>query len=110
MVKWFKRDKPKTTEKQEPAADKEGEAGPVSAPQPSTPTTAEQESPAAPSPGRDSSFKEAEAAEEKKGFLNRLRERLSGTRAVLTTRVDHLLLGVREIDADVLEELEEILI
>lgn len=54
---------------------------------------------------------ESEApANKKKGLLARLKERLAGTRAVLTTRVDHLLLGVKEIDEDVLEELEEILI
>ena len=46
----------------------------------------------------------------KKGFLARLKERLADTRAVLNTRVDHLLLGVKEVDDDVLEELEEILI
>lgn len=46
----------------------------------------------------------------KKGFLARLKERLSGTRAVLNTRVDHLLLGVKQIDDDIIEELEEILI
>ena len=48
--------------------------------------------------------------EKRKGWLSKLKDRLSGTRAILTTRVDHLLLGVREIDDDVLEELEEILI
>ncbi|MFH1138271.1 MAG: signal recognition particle-docking protein FtsY [Pseudomonadota bacterium] len=53
---------------------------------------------------------ELEPEKKKKGFLARLKERLSGTRAVLTTRVDHLLLGIKEIDEDVLEELEEILI
>ena len=54
---------------------------------------------------------EAPAEKPKKvGFFARLKERLSGTRAVLTSRVDHLLLGVKEIDEDVLEELEEILI
>jgi len=46
----------------------------------------------------------------KKGFLARLKEGLAKTRAVLSTRVDHLLMGVKEIDEDVLEELEEILI
>lgn len=48
--------------------------------------------------------------ENKKGFLARLKEGLAKTRAVLNTRVDHLLMGVKEIDEDVLEELEEILI
>ena len=49
-------------------------------------------------------------AETKKGFLARLKDRLAETRAVLNTRVDHLLLGIKEIDEDILEELEEILI
>ena len=48
--------------------------------------------------------------DKKKGFLSRLKDRLSGTRAVLNTRVDHLLLGVKKIDEDIIEELEEILI
>ncbi|MDY6850544.1 MAG: signal recognition particle-docking protein FtsY [Thermodesulfobacteriota bacterium] len=52
----------------------------------------------------------AEKPKDKKGLLARLKERLANTRAVLNTRVDHLLLGVKEIDEDVLEDLEEILI
>lgn len=51
-----------------------------------------------------------EKPKDKKGLLAKLKERLAGTRAVLNTRVDHLLLGVKEIDEDVLEDLEEILI
>ncbi|MBW1708463.1 MAG: signal recognition particle-docking protein FtsY [Deltaproteobacteria bacterium] len=51
-----------------------------------------------------------EVVNNKKGFLARLKERLAGTRAVLTTRVDHLVMGVKEIGDDVLEDLEEILI
>ncbi len=48
--------------------------------------------------------------EEKRGFFKRLRTRLSNTRKAFTNRIDELLLGKREIDEDLLEELEEILI
>jgi len=48
--------------------------------------------------------------ESRPGFLARLKARLAETRAILTTRVDHLLLGIKEIDEDVIEDLEEILI
>ncbi|HMK65109.1 MAG TPA: signal recognition particle-docking protein FtsY [Thermodesulfobacteriota bacterium] len=52
----------------------------------------------------------AEEAEEKKGFFSRLKERLTKTRDTLVTRVDRLVLGKKEIDDDLLDELEEILI
>jgi len=45
-----------------------------------------------------------------KGFFIRLKERLTKTRETLITRVDRLVLGKKEIDEDLLEELEEILI
>ena len=51
-----------------------------------------------------------EENKKKKNFRARLKERLAETRAILTTRVDHLVLGVKEIDDDALEELEEILV
>jgi fused signal recognition particle receptor len=51
-----------------------------------------------------------EALENKKGFFGRLKERLTKTRETLITRVDRLVLGRKEIDEDLLEELEEILI
>jgi fused signal recognition particle receptor len=44
-----------------------------------------------------------------KGFFNRLRQGLSKTRSGLTDRLDRLLLGEKEINDDLLEELEEIL-
>jgi len=47
---------------------------------------------------------------EKQGFFRRLRSRLSKTRKGLVSRVDQLLLGKKEIDEALLEELEEILI
>ena len=46
----------------------------------------------------------------KTGFAARLKEKLAGTRSVLTTRIDHLVLNIKEIDDDVLDDLEEILI
>ena len=51
-----------------------------------------------------------EPQSKKRGFLARLKDRLADTRAVLNTRVDHLLLGKKEVDEDVLDDLEEILI
>lgn len=48
--------------------------------------------------------------ENKKGFFGRLKERLTKTRETLISRVDHLVLGKKEIDEDLLDELEEILI
>ena len=48
--------------------------------------------------------------ENQKGLLLRLRERLSKTRDSLVSRVDDLFLGRKEIDAQLLDELEEILI
>ncbi len=44
------------------------------------------------------------------GFLERLKKGLSKTSTSLVGRIDRLLLGKKEIDADTLEELEEILI
>jgi fused signal recognition particle receptor len=48
--------------------------------------------------------------EEKQSFFQRLRDRLSKTRKAFTDRVDRLLFGKKEIDEELLEELEEILI
>jgi len=44
------------------------------------------------------------------GFFKRLKEKLVKTRETLVSRVDTLVLGKKEIDEDLLEELEEILI
>ena len=46
----------------------------------------------------------------KQRFFVRLRDRLSRTRKTFTGRLDDLLLGKKEIDENLLEELEEILI
>jgi fused signal recognition particle receptor len=47
--------------------------------------------------------------EENNGFLRRLKESLSKTRSGLTGRLDQLLLGSKEINENILEDLEEIL-
>jgi fused signal recognition particle receptor len=55
-------------------------------------------------------FKKKNKQEKKdKVFLKRLRQGLSKTRSGLTGRLDHLLLGKKEIDSDILEGLEEVL-
>jgi fused signal recognition particle receptor len=46
----------------------------------------------------------------KKGFLQRLKERLTKTRESFVGRVDQLVLGKKEIDEALLDDLEEILI
>ena len=48
--------------------------------------------------------------ESQKGLFNRLQESLAKTRKSLVSRVDDLFLGKKEIDAELLDELEEILI
>ena len=53
--------------------------------------------------------KTEEIQEEKAGFFKRLKQGLSKTRSGLTGRLDRLFLGKREIDDDLLDELEEIL-
>ncbi len=49
-------------------------------------------------------------AENKKGFLGRLKEKLGKTRETFTTKVDALVMGKKEIDENLLKELEELLI
>ncbi len=51
-----------------------------------------------------------ESGEKKPGFFERLKRGLSKTSESLVGRIDTLLLGRKKIDADTLEELEEILI
>jgi fused signal recognition particle receptor len=70
--------------------------------------------PAEKAPGADEAGEpEGEAPVEeppKRGLFLRLKDRLSKTRKVFTTRLDTLFLGKKEIDEELLEELEEILI
>lgn len=53
--------------------------------------------------------REGQRDEKGKGFFERLRQGLSKTRSVLTGRLDQLLMGKKEIDGELMEELEEIL-
>ena len=53
--------------------------------------------------------KKDEIQEESIGFFKRLKQGLTKTRNGLTGRLDRLFLGKREIDEDLLDELEEIL-
>ena len=55
-------------------------------------------------------LEQATAGENRKGVFKRLQERLAKTRDTLVSRVDSLFLGRKEIDAELLDELEEILI
>ncbi len=83
MLKWFRK---KEDEDQPATLDSGGEEKETSAPEETGPK------------------------ENKKGFFGRLKERLTKTRETLISRVDHLVLGKKEIDEDLLDELEEILI
>jgi fused signal recognition particle receptor len=51
-----------------------------------------------------------ELKEEKKGLFGRLRERLSKTRETFVSKIDRLVQGKKEVNEELLEELEEILI
>ncbi len=53
---------------------------------------------------------EPESPENKQGFFKRLKDRLSTTRKTFVSRMDRLFFGKKEIDDELLEELEEILI
>jgi fused signal recognition particle receptor len=53
--------------------------------------------------------KEKEDEKEREGFLGRLKQSLSKTRAGFTTKLDQVLLGKKEISGEFLEELEEVL-
>jgi fused signal recognition particle receptor len=59
----------------------------------------------------DAGEEEGEEPEQKKGrFFRRLRDRLHKTREQFVSRVDRLVLGKKTIDADLMDELEEVLI
>ena len=60
---------------------------------------------------QEQSVESAEKQPEKqRGLFKRLQERLGKTRHSMITRLDRLFLGKKEIDAELLEDLEEILI
>lgn len=106
----------------EPSAEDEQEV-PATAPlprvqppseKPGTPvqeTTAGEGEPAVDKAGKQVfAAKEQPAAAKKKTLFSRLSERLGKTRETLTYQIDALFLGKKEISADLLDDLEEILI
>jgi len=79
----------------------EAEVGMGFKPAPTPPTEASEE---------QKEKSEAEALELRRGMFRRLREKLSRTRETLAGGLDRLLRGRKEVDAVLLEELEELLI
>ncbi|SHO46866.1 signal recognition particle-docking protein FtsY [Desulfopila aestuarii] len=76
-------------------------------------TATEEEAVATPSPQEATAaalVAEKKSAQKKKSFLTRLAERLSRTRETFTYQLDTLFLGKKEIDAKLLDDLEELLI
>jgi fused signal recognition particle receptor len=127
MIRWFRRKKTETesqgaeqeVEQTEPSLTEDEESGPWPEESSAEPLADEsfgeeieelRETSGGEPPRQPAYTPPAENTNDKKGYFARLKERLAETRAVLTTRVDHLILGVKEIDEHVLEELEEILI
>ena len=58
----------------------------------------------------EAAHKPDDQPKDKKGFFKRLKNGLSKTRQILTTDIDELFAGKRNLDDDLLEELEELLI
>lgn len=138
MRRWFRRkekDQERSLEEKEAGFDQEPETEPESSPEIETsptgpppaevaarPTSEEEaagpsptfsESPAeAPAPMSESAGEESapEALEAKKGLFRRFRESLGRTREALAGGLDRLFAGRRQVDAALLEELEELLI
>ncbi|UCG80470.1 MAG: signal recognition particle-docking protein FtsY [Desulfobacterales bacterium] len=137
-LKWFKKKKrtdsaPEDLAQQEPAAEQIEAETPISEPsikgiffgprkkKPDTPPEEpiqEEQAPSLEQPKEPRELNQTEHFEEetpvsqapKEGVFRRLRNRLSKTRKAFTTRIDNLLLGKKEIDEELLEDLEEILI
>ncbi|HTY21471.1 MAG TPA: signal recognition particle-docking protein FtsY [Geobacteraceae bacterium] len=98
-----------------PGEDKTADANQVSSPPDivsagpeGTPSATENKTAA--SPSVPDTVDSGTAANGRPGFFERLKQGLSKTHANLVGRIDSLLLGKKQIDADTLEELEEILI
>ncbi|NNF47504.1 MAG: signal recognition particle-docking protein FtsY [Desulfofustis sp.] len=95
---------PVPVETGEPPPQVSPEAGPQITPEESTQSVTELDE------LEESSKSEPKHAEQSVSMLTRLSQRLSRTRESLTIRMDELFLGKKEIDADLFDELEEILI
>ena len=111
-IRWFKKN---TSEDEAPAprADEESrEKADVDAPK--VPPAAAGRDDSAPSSApivpETGAAADQRIEESKSGFFGRLRKGLSKTREILTTDIDDLFLGKKELDAALLEELEERLI
>lgn len=88
MIKWFKRDKEEEKNESQPVVPTEtSDIGPEPEPE-----------------------EQVSAPETKKGFLARFKQGLSKTRHQLGDSIGRLLLGKKEIDPELLEDLETILI
>ena len=98
MLNWFRRFK------QQPQPPAQPEA------QPEQPAPAEPEALAEPEAEPQAEPQAPEAGDSPKGFMARLREKLSATRERLAGRMESLLSRVRVLDEGVLDELEELLI
>ncbi len=115
MRRWFRRqdkDRAKSLEAEEELAP-EPETG---AQAPAAATSLESEDagaglkPAPTEPTEAPEEAEGAEAEPRKGVFRRFRERLSRTREAFSGGLDRLLKGRKEVDAELLEELEELLI
>jgi len=69
-----------------------------------------QEEPAVEAPVPASVEEPVEEKQEKKGFFSRIKSGLSKTKANLTEQLGNLFLGAKEIDDDLLEEIETLLL
>ncbi len=126
MLGWFKKKFGKKKEELPTPAEEQVEQIPIEPPAPAPATepppessalpaeTVKKEPPAPITPEPPQPIPPAEAEEEappkKTGLFQRLTERLSKTKEALVYRIDTLFLGKKEIDLELLDNLEEILI
>jgi fused signal recognition particle receptor len=95
MARWFRR-------KQREDSTESAEEHTIESPQPAEP------SPETEDPSAENGVEPA--SETTAGIFTYMRSRLQKTRQTLTGQIDRLVFGKKEIDQDVLEELEEVLI
>jgi fused signal recognition particle receptor len=108
-ITWFKK---KRTEEKRNVSDEE--TTPLEGKEPVSETAAPPAAPPAPpespAPHTGEPAPPAAPPADGPGFLGRLRKGLSKTREILTTDIDRLFTGKRELDEALLEDLEELLI
>jgi fused signal recognition particle receptor len=119
MRRWFRRKKeeePQSESASPPSAEAEiagDDAPPAAAPEAGPPAEAPDAAPldASAEPTLEPPEEvSAEAAERKRGIFRRFRERLSRSREALAGGLDRVFAGRREVDAALLDDLEELLI